>query len=116
MKIFKIALMYFAAYGLILSYAHAAGDADRGRVLFNAPQFAGAASGKSCNSCHPAGRGLERSGDKKEFKIMGKTQNSLEDVVNVCIEQALKGKPLDPSSKEMQDIVSYIRSLKVPIE
>jgi cytochrome c len=37
--------------------------------------------------------------------------NSLEEVVNMCIMNALKGKPLDPKLKDMSSIVAYINSL-----
>ncbi len=127
MKIPKMVLSFIAAYGLIFSLSCAAGDAARGKALFNDPNFdgdaargkalfndpnyAGAASGKSCNSCHPNGKGVEKAGDKKEFKIMGKTQNSLEEVVNFCIKNAIKGKGIDPKSDEMKDMVAYIKSL-----
>lgn len=116
MKRLNLVLLFIAVIGLIFSLAHAAGDAEKGKVLFNDTHFAGAVSGKSCNSCHPGGRGLEMAGGKTEFKIMGKTQNSLEDAVNLCIVNAIKGKVLDSSSEEMQDVVSYIRSLEVKME
>ncbi|MDO8281018.1 MAG: hypothetical protein Q7U10_00080 [Thermodesulfovibrionia bacterium] len=116
MKTLKVVLLFIAVYGLVLSFAHAAGDVskgdvNKGKALFNDPKFAGAVSGKSCNSCHPDGRGLGNAGTKTEFKVMGKNQKSLEDVVNSCIEAANKGKALDLSSEQMKDIVAYIKSL-----
>lgn len=113
MKTFKVVMLFAAVYGLILSFAYAAGDVSKGKALFNDPKFAGAASGKSCNSCHPEGRGLGNAGGKTEFQVMGKTQKRLEDVVNFCIENANKGKAIDPSSEQMKDIVAYIKSLEV---
>ncbi|MFN3504867.1 MAG: hypothetical protein ACK4Y7_01475 [Caldimicrobium sp.] len=86
-----------------------AGDVEKGKKLFNNPKLGTA--GKSCNSCHPNGQGLEQAGTKKEFKIMGKNLKSLEEAINLCIEMALKGKALDPKSKEMEDLVAYIKSL-----
>jgi len=112
MKILKVVLLLIAAYGMILSFAHAAGDAVKGKASFNDTTFAGATTGKSCNTCHPNGNGLEKAGDKPEFSIMGGTQKSLEEVVNVCIENAIQGKAIDPSSEQMTDIVAYIKSLK----
>ena len=82
---------------------------ERGKALFNDPKFAGGI--RSCNSCHPNGKGLEEAGKKKEFRVMGKTLRSLEDVVNLCIEMGNKGKPIDVKSSEMADIVAYIKSL-----
>jgi len=43
---------------------------------------------------------------------MGKKQKSLEEAVNFCIENALKGKAINPKSEQMKDIVAYIKSLK----
>jgi len=112
MKIVKTVLLVVAVIGLVFTLTYAGGDAARGEALFNDTNFAGATSGKSCSTCHPDGRGLENAGDKEEFRIMGKTQKSLEEAVNICIEQAIHGKAIDPVSEEMQDIVAYIMSLK----
>ena len=95
-----------------ISSALAAGSASQGKILFNDPKFAGAMSGKSCNTCHPGGTGLEQAGSKKEFHIAGEAQKSLEEAVNACIVNAIGGKALDPKSVAMQDIVAYIKSLK----
>lgn len=88
-----------------------AGNISNGQFLFNSPTFAGGSSRRSCNSCHPNGNGLKEVGIKKEFKIMGKTLQSLEDAVNFCIEMALKGKRLEKNSTEMKDIVAFIKSI-----
>ena len=94
------------------SAALAAGNAEKGKALFNDPKFAGATSGRSCNTCHPAGKGLEHAGSKKVFHNAGKTQHTLEGAVNACIEGAIDGKAIDPKSGAMQDIVAYIKSLE----
>ncbi len=111
MKILKIALLSIMALGLVVSFAFAA-DIAKGKALFNDVKFAGGTAGKSCNSCHPNGKGLEKSGAKKEFSIMGKKQMGLEEAVNFCIVNANKGKAIDPKSEQMKDIVAYIKSLK----
>jgi cytochrome c len=36
----------------------------------------------------------------------------LEKQVNACIQNALKGKGIDPKSAEMADMVAYLKSLK----
>ena len=82
---------------------------DRGMALFNNPEFAGGK--RACNSCHPNGRGLEGAGAKSSFAIMGGQQGSLEEAVNVCIVNANKGNALAVDSTEMQEMVSYIKSL-----
>jgi len=92
------------------SYAMA-GDVERGKTLFKDENFGNGTAGKSCNSCHPNGKGLEKAGSKSEFNIMGQKQNSLEEAVNFCIKMALKGEPIDPESQDMKDIVAYIRSI-----
>ena len=82
---------------------------ERGKALFENPNFAGGK--KACNSCHPNGQGLSNAGSKAEFSIMGKKQNSLEEAINFCIVNANKGKAIAEDSKEMQEMVSFIKSL-----
>jgi len=116
MKILKVVLLSMIAVGLIFSFAFAAGNVEKGKALFNDPKFAGGTSGKSCSSCHPGGKGLEKAADKKEFGIMGKKQKSLGEAVNFCIVNANKGKAIDTKSDQMKDIVTYIKSLKALAE
>lgn len=119
MKVLKIALLSIVALCLLFTGVFAGKHLpeERGKALFNDPKFAGGTTGKSCNSCHPGGKGLEKAAEKKEFMIMGKTAKSLEEAVNLCIEMALKGKAIDVKSKEMADIVAYIKSIgKKPAE
>jgi cytochrome c553 len=110
MKVIRIAILTMITLGLISGVF--AADVSKGKALFNDSKLGGGTSGKSCNSCHPDGKGLEKSADKKEFMIMGKSQKSLEEAVNFCIEMALKGKAIDPKSTDMANIVAYIKSLK----
>jgi cytochrome c553 len=84
------------------SPASAAGDVKKGKALFNDPKLGGGTAGVSCNSCHQQGKGMEKAADMKD----------IEGQVNACIENALKGKGIDPNSPEMADIVAYIRSFK----
>ncbi len=118
MKLFKIALFSLIALSLLVSFAFAAGDVEKGKALFNDPKLG--TNGQTCGSCHPDGKGLEKSGamDKKEWKTPGGVTKSLEDAINICITAALKGKALDNSSQEMQDLVAYIKSLgeKAPMK
>jgi cytochrome c553 len=106
----KILLLAVALAGAMLSTAVAAGNAAKGKVLFNNPKFAHGV--RACSHCHPDGRGLENAADRKVFHIGGQTQRSLEEAVNTCIVNATGGKAIDPKSAEMQDIVAYIKSLK----
>jgi len=90
------------SFSFMLTLAMAAGDVEKGRVLFNDPKFGGGTAGMSCNSCHPDGKGLEKVGDMK----------GLQRQINACIKNPLKGKGIDTKSAEMADIVAYIKSLK----
>ena len=98
------------AFSITMSYATQHNAEDRGKAHFDNPTFAGGK--KSCGTCHPEGRGLEGAGAKAKFSIMGGEQSSLEEAINVCIVNANKGKALDVNSSEMQELTSYIKSLK----
>lgn len=113
MRILTTGLLSMAVMGLLCSSVGAAGMVEKGKALFNDPKFAEGTSGKSCNSCHPDGKGLEKAGLKgrKEWKNPGGTWLSLQDANNVCIILANKGKAIDPKSVEMKDLVAYIKSL-----
>jgi cytochrome c len=110
MKVLRILLLTVLTLALVVPFAFAEkGSVKDGKALFMDRNFADGK--KSCNSCHPNGRGLARAGAKKSFSIMGKTQDSLEEAVNFCIINANKGKAIDEDSREMKDIVAYIKSL-----
>ncbi|MBN2720408.1 MAG: hypothetical protein JXR72_04815 [Proteobacteria bacterium] len=108
----KLFLPVILVVGLSMAVALAAGQtpAERGKVLFDDPGFAGGTT--PCSACHPDGRGLEDSGEKNQFNIGGKTQNSLEEAVNYCIVAANGGKEIPVDSSGMKDMVAYIKSLQ----
>jgi cytochrome c len=111
MRTLKVMLIATIALAMVCATAFAVKHLpeERGKAHFKNPNFA--QGKKACNSCHPNGRGLDNAGTKKKFRIMGKTQNSLEEAVNFCIVNANKGKAIPEDSKEMKDIVTYIKSL-----
>jgi len=113
MKYFKLAMLSAMAVGLIVSFAFAEGDVEKGKALFNDPKAFGAPGEKSCSSCHPNGTGLEHAGarGKKDWTNPGGKWLSLEDASNVCIMLANKGKTIDPRGAEMMDLVAYIKFL-----
>ena len=74
---------------------------DRGKQLFTSTQLG--TSGKSCNSCHPGGKGLE--------KAAAHDTGELGEIVNQCIKTPLKGKALDPASAELKSLIMYIKTL-----
>ncbi len=71
---------------------------DKGKALFNDPKLG--TTGKSCNSCHPDGKGLDKAGEK----------SNLENILNSCITKGLKGNALDVKSAEIQSLVLYVKS------
>ena len=71
-----------------------------GKQLFNDSAFANSANKRSCNSCHPEGKGIEEM-DNGDYTEM----------INRCIVGALKGKALEKDSEEMQAMQVYLQSL-----
>ena len=110
LSILIIMVMILAAFTLA-SAAGNAGSVENGKKLYNDPAFAGSTNARSCNSCHQGGRGLEQAGTKQYSSLMGIRATSLEDIVNICIKRPLMGKPIAHESREMLDIVAYIKSL-----
>ncbi len=111
MKFLKVLLLSLIMSSLILSSAFAAGNVEKGKMMFNDPKLG--TNGTTCNACHPDGKGLEKAGakGKTEWKTPGGVLKSLEDAINMCITMALKGKALDNKSQAMQDMVASIKSL-----
>ena len=108
---FLVLPLLFFGFSLTLAFAKNHTPEERGKAHFNNPAFAGGK--KSCSMCHPNGRGVEGAGAKTSFSIMGGEQNSLEEAINVCIVNANKGNAIEANSVEMQELVSYIKSLDV---
>jgi cytochrome c peroxidase len=102
MKELRMVLFVVVAFSFMYTLVPAAGNGEKGKILFNDQKFGGGTAGMSCNSCHQDGKGLEKAADRKD----------LEKMVNACIKNALKGKGIDPKSAEMADIVAYLKSLK----
>ena len=113
MKLLKIILLSAIVISLLSSSVFAAGDAGRGKILFNYPKLGGSSFGMNCNTCHPGGKGLEKSDgyDRKNWRSCSGEMKSLEDAINNCIVIANKGQAIDPGSQKMKDLVAYIKSL-----
>ncbi len=108
-KMFILATALVMAGTLSLTYA---ADIDKGKALFESPTLGGGTSGKSCQTCHPDGKGLGNDlFDRQNLTIMSMNKNSIEEVVNVCIENPMKGSALDPEGEEMQDLIAYMETL-----
>jgi cytochrome c len=110
-KTFLVMTLLMLAVSFSLAIAAQSTPEERGKAHFDNPTFAGGR--KSCSSCHPEGENLEEAGAKTAFHIMGGEQNSLEEAINACIVHANKGHEIDVNSVEMQELVSYIKSLGV---
>lgn len=73
-----------------------------GEKLFNDSALGGSDNAKSCNSCHPGGKGLEAAGNNPNLAV----------IINKCITGPLGGQAIKDNSIEMQSIKLYIKSLK----
>jgi hypothetical protein len=104
MKAHKIVLLVVLVIAFGSGFVFAASEEatlatlDKGKTLFNDPKLG--TVGKSCNTCHKDGKGVEKAAAKKD----------LEAIINNCITGALKGKALDVKSADMQSLVLYIKS------
>ncbi len=98
----KIALYILIALQLTVTLTLAANpsSAERGKELFNDTKLG--SNGKSCGSCHPGGKDLE--------KVASLDTKKLEKIINQCITKALKGKALAEDSADLSAIVSYLKT------
>ena len=99
MKQLLLTLILIAASSLAL--ADSGVSRARGKELFTSPQLG--SNGRSCNSCHPDGKKLE--------KAAAYDEGNLGEIINQCIKGPLKGKSLDPNSDEMKSLILYITLL-----
>jgi len=89
-----------------------AGDAEKGKALFESRTFGDGTNGKSCKSCHIGGKNLGPDlFERKKLSIMGQEQDSLAGIVNVCIKQPMGGTPIDPNGEQMEDLLAYLKAL-----
>ena len=109
-KLIAVIAFFMLAASSVAAMHHT--PVDRGKALFNDPTLGGGTAGRSCNSCHPGGKGLFGVAEKREWKNPGGMFKSLAETVNMCIVMALKGKALDVDSNQMKDLISYLKSLK----
>jgi mono/diheme cytochrome c family protein len=72
-----------------------------GQTLFESTTLG--SNGKSCASCHPAGKGLA--------EIDAYDDPMLKEMINFCIRDALKGKMFALESQELDSMLLYLRTL-----
>jgi len=94
-----IVLVFITVMGMSIALAAQEASVDTGKALFNDPKLG--TSGKTCNTCHVNGKGLEKAGNRAD----------LTNTINGCITMPLKGTALDAKSIEMQSLALYIKSI-----
>jgi cytochrome c len=100
----RIALLLcslFLAWGM-LAVAAEGPSAALGKSLFESTTLG--TNGRSCSTCHPAGKGLK--------KIAVYDDDQLKGIINSCISGALKGKKFTPDAQELNALLAYLRSLQ----
>ena len=76
-----------------------------GRKLFTSPALG--SNDVTCNQCHPNATNTHPETYPKFQKQLGKVA-TMAQMINWCIQNPLKGKPLALDSKEMTAIIAYI--------
>jgi cytochrome c peroxidase len=106
-KKMKTAAMIFIVILLAVFISSALPAAEKpsaalGQKLFKDTSLGGPANTKTCNTCHPDGKGLEKSGLRPNLAV----------IINKCIQGALGGKAIAADSVEMKSLILYIKSVK----
>lgn len=65
------------------------------------------ASGASCSTCHPNGAGLKKEPFPRFVKMTGDIV-TMDQMINFCMVNPMKGKPLPWNSQEMTALAAYI--------
>ncbi len=89
-------------YLTIMNSPGSAAESSQGKELFADPKLGGGSLGLSCNSCHPEGDGLGTGSDLEQIKK----------IVNHCIKKDMNGQGIPPDSNEMNNLISYIVSIR----
>lgn len=71
-----------------------------GKKMFNNPGLGASENATSCNSCHPAGKGMEKAATPQ-----------LASMINRCIKGPLKGEGISEKTVAMESLKMYIKSL-----
>lgn len=102
----KTVLKAFSALVVLMSAASlcAADPATRGKELFNDKKLG--SNGKSCATCHPDVSKLKQAAAYEDDELV--------EIINKCIKEALKGKPLPADSQEMKAMIAYHRTFDKP--
>ena len=87
--------------------------ASNGKSLFGSTVISG--NGKTCDDCHPKGKGLESAGLKTEWEAFGATFDTIGGAVNACVKGAMKGPSLAEDSLEISSLALYVGAFKKPL-
>ena len=86
----------------VCAYATEAPTLELGKTLFESAELGTKA--RSCNSCHPRGKGLNMVGDFNDTE--------LKDIINACMRDALGAEMITAESQEMEALVAYVRKFQ----
>lgn len=75
-----------------------------GKILFESDKLG--TKTRSCNSCHPQGKGLDMVGDFNDTE--------LKDIIYTCLRDALGAETISTETQEMEALVSYVRKFEKP--
>lgn len=92
-----------AALTVFLSGSSYAGQSsvELGTLLFHDPALGGSRNEKSCNTCHPDGRGLEQA----------TRRSNLTEVIKSCILGPMDGNRVDARRVDLRSLKMFIESL-----
>lgn len=98
------ALIFFSLFLLpgVQVFANEAPSLSLGKTLFESTELG--TTGKSCQNCHPQGKGLDMIGDFND--------EELKDIINACLRDALGGKMISLESQEMVALHDYVRTFE----
>ena len=104
-----IRLMAACSVFLLATGSCLGADTRNGKLLFASPALGGGTSGKTCLTCHEDGRDLSpETLKRKEYLVMGNPVGTLAEVINFCIEVALRGEAIPEKGEEMNDLLAYL--------
>lgn len=96
-------LRFLLALILFLPGSSDAGQSsvELGMLLFHDPALGGSRNEKSCNTCHPDGRGLERA----------TRRSNMTEIIKSCILGPMDGNRVDARRIDLRSLKMYIESL-----
>ncbi len=97
---FLLTILFFLALPS-LTVAVEGPTLELGKTLFESNELGTAE--RSCNNCHPDGKGLDKTGQSDDATIKER--------INRCIRNAQGGEVLDAGSQEMEALLNYVRFL-----